>query len=117
MDDKRMLEKIMEEVQDPELRDKLLRAVTDEKQDKSDSWLSVHDRDYGNILTGMGLKPDAVTKNIGLAKNMNTVGCVFFVCLGAAMFTWGGDLFGWLFILMSGLIYFLNRKFYGNLTD
>jgi hypothetical protein len=115
MDNKQMIEKIMEEVKDTELRDKLLRAVTDEQ--KADSWISDHDRDYGKILNSMGLKPDAVTKNIGLAKNMYTVGCAFFVCLGAAMITWGDDLFGWLFILMSGLIYFLNRKFYDNLAD
>ena len=115
MDDKKMIEKIMEEVKDPELRDKLLRAVTDERQDKADSWLTCHDQ--GNILTSIGLKPDAVKKNVDLAKQMYKVGCAFFVCLGAAMITWGDDLFGWLFILMSGLIYFLNRKFYGNLAD
>ena len=115
MDNKQMIEKIMEEVKDTELRDKLLRAVTDEQ--KADSWISDHDRDYGNILIGMGLKPDAVTKNVGLAKQMNIGGGIFFVCLGAAMITWGDDLFGWLFILMSGFICFLNRKFYGNLAD
>ncbi len=115
MDDKKMIEKIMEEVKDPELRDKLLGAVTHERQDKADSWLSCHDP--GNILSSIGLKPDAVKKNVGLAKQMNTGGCIFFVCLGAAMIIWGDNLFGYLFVLMSGLIYFLNRKFYGNLAD
>jgi len=108
MENKQIIEKIMEEVQDPELRDKLLRAVTEQH---------LAPPEYNNILTGIGLKPDAVTKNIGLARQMYTGGCIFFVCLGAVMITWGDDLFGWLFILMSGLIYFLNRKFYDNFAD
>jgi len=108
MDNKQIIEKIMEEVQATELRDKLLRVITEQQPAPPE---------YNNILTGIGLKPDAVTKNIGLAKQMNIGGCIFFVCLGAAMITWGDDLFGWLFILMSGFIYFLKQKFYDNLAD
>jgi len=106
MANEELISKIMTEVKDTELRDRLLKAVV-EKETLSN--------DEKNILTGLGLKPDAVKKTVQLSQTMNKVGSGIFFFLGLGM-TLFGQPFGILFMVMSVIIYFINKKYYGNLV-
>lgn len=105
MADQELIAKIMTEVTDLELRDKLLNAVVEKKP--------INDSEK-NILIGLGLKPDAIQKTVKLNLTMNKIGCgIFFIggLIGAFF-----SPIGILFMVFSVMIYFINNKYYGNLV-
>ena len=115
MADQALIKQIMTEVKDPALRDKLLASLIANEP--------LNDM-QGNILTGLGLKPDAVAKTVKFNQTMNKAGMGFFFLLGVGLtinavisrdFFASTGIIGVLFMIATPIMYAVNRKYYDNM--
>ena len=115
MADQALIKKIMDEVTDPALRDKLLASLI------ANEPLNDMQR---NVLTGLGLKPDAIAKTVKFNQTMNKVGMGLFFLLGVGLtvnavisqdFFASTGIIGVLFMIATPLMYLVNRKYYDNM--
>jgi len=113
MSDQELISRIMTDVKDEALRDKLLTAVVSKETQNSPD---------GNILTSIGLQPDAITKNLGMGRTIGKIILASFFLVGAGMLALNlllRDLFGvamgGAFMVGSVVTFFGSEKSYRNL--
>jgi ABC-type multidrug transport system fused ATPase/permease subunit len=110
MNDGEITERIMNDVEDSVFRKQLVKMVADRKNPG---------RDKQSTLQKLGIKQDAIPKNIKLMRRVNATICSFFIIGGGVGLLFSRNtklsLFLLFWILFIGVIFYITNKFYNNI--
>jgi len=109
MSDRELIERISLDVSDPELRLQLLKIVSERKNSEESN----------HILKSIGVKADAIPKNVTLMKRVNAILCLLFLIVGVVGLFFSQHIavtiFSVVWTIMVPIIFFINNRFYNNI--